>query len=86
MRKCYGLVFLGWFSRISDGHPFPFYPEVPPEVEKPTMENVYVTNCNQLQTRSLPEWKLTTSFPCIFPEVGSAQILVTSEEVKSRGM
>ena len=22
--------FLGWFSRISDGHPYPFYPEVPP--------------------------------------------------------
>ena len=22
--------FLGYFSRISDGHPYPFYPEVPP--------------------------------------------------------
>ena len=22
--------FLGWFSRISDVHPQPFYPEVPP--------------------------------------------------------
>ena len=22
--------FLGQFSRISDGHPYPFYPEVPP--------------------------------------------------------
>ena len=30
VRKFYGLVFLGWFSRISDGRPHPFYPAVPP--------------------------------------------------------
>ena len=30
MRKFYGLVFLGYFSRISDGHPYPFYPKYPP--------------------------------------------------------
>ena len=26
--------FLGYFSRISDGHPYPFYPEVPPPREQ----------------------------------------------------
>ena len=29
VRNFHGLVFLGQFSRISDGHPYPFYPEVP---------------------------------------------------------
>ena len=30
MRKFYGLVFFRVVSRISDGHPYPFYPEVLP--------------------------------------------------------
>ena len=30
MRKFYGLVFLGQFSRIFDSHPYPFYPKVTP--------------------------------------------------------
>ena len=28
--KIHGLVFLGYFFRFSDGHPYPFYHEVPP--------------------------------------------------------